>query len=141
MVIPYLKYLIQVKIWLKYIKEIKGKEIVGFGAYIPELIPKELEEYFDVYNSKIKKLDVHLRGIAPNHNSIKSYRDQDKNFGREIKIIPLEKYSSETSIEVTDNMVRIIDMKNLQGIVIDNPVIAKTMKEIFEMVWEKTDLV
>jgi len=35
----------------------------------------------------------------------------------------------------TDNLVRIMDLVNLQGMVIDNPVVAKTIKEIFEMVW------
>ena len=117
------------------LKEIKGKEILGFAAYRSETIPTELSEYFDEYNSKLKNWKIGIRAVAPNHPYLEKFREQDKEFGREVKTIPLEKYSSETSIEVTGDVVRIVDMSNLQGMVIDNPVVAKTMREIFEMVW------
>jgi len=117
------------------LKEIKGKEIVGFAAHDSGQIPEELLEIFNEYNSRLKNWKIGIRAIAPDHPSLAKFREQDKDFGREIKIIPFEKYSSETSIEVTGDVVRIVDMSNLQGMVIDNPVVAKTMREIFEMVW------
>jgi hypothetical protein len=33
--------------------------------------------------------------------------------------------------------VRFFDPTNLQGLIIENPAIAKTMREIFNLVWEK----
>jgi len=56
------------------------------------------------------------------------------------KIVGFAAYGSENIPKelmehFTDNLVRIMDLVNLQGMVIDNPVVAKTIKEIFEMVW------
>ena len=42
-----------------------------------------------------------------------------------------------TSIEITDRFIRIIMFKEQQAVIIENPVVAKAMKEIFEMVWRK----
>ena len=51
------------------------------------------------------------------------------------KIVPFEQFSSEVAIDTSKNFVRIHDYKNLQGVVIENADIAKTVREIFEMVW------
>ncbi len=53
-----------------------------------------------------------------------------------IKFVPNEEYDSNVSIEVYDNFVQIISSQYLQGILIDNPDIADTMHQIFEMVWK-----
>ena len=119
------------------LKEVKGKEIVGFYAYNSKKIPKELVEYFNEYNIKLKKWGISPRVVAPDHPSLNVFRQTDKEYGREVRTIPFEEYSSEASIEVVGNMVRIMDLVNLQGMVVDNSVVAKAMKEVFEMVWSK----
>ena len=117
------------------LKEAKGKEIAGFAAYNSEHFPKELSEYFKEYNTKLKRWNIRVRAVAPEHPSLKTFREEDKEFGREVRTLPFAKYSSETSIEVIGNTVRIVDLVNLQGMVIDNPLVAKSMREIFEIVW------
>ena len=116
--------------------EMKGKEIVGFYANA-EGYSKNVTEIIKDYLRKLKKNKITTKGIAPDHPSLKGYRKTDKNEGRDMKVIPMEKYSSNISIDCTDSQVRIVDIHNLQGLVIENPNIAKTVKQVFNMVWEK----
>lgn len=119
------------------IKEHKGKELLGFWATDRNVDP-ELSRYFqEELNEKMLKLGISVRGLAPKDEVLKVYRDTDTKYNREMKILPLEQYSSEIALVTLGDMVRIEDYKNLQGIVIENADIAKTMREIFEMVWAK----
>ncbi len=115
-----------------------SKELVGFYATSHD-IPKELTNYFDEWNAKNKKKGIKIRGIVPDHESLAGFRGSDKEFGRTMKVIPYTEFSSQVAIDTFENIVRIQDYKNLQGIAIENEAIAKTMREIFEMVWSRVD--
>ncbi len=118
------------------LKEMQGQEMVAFWATDVNADP-ELKAYFkDEWASKMQRLGIKMRGIAPNDPTLEHYREADEAFNREIKIIPPEQYSSEVAIDVVGDIVRIQDYKNLQGIAIESPDVAKTMREIFEMVWK-----
>lgn len=117
-------------------KENKGKEIVGFYATSQDL-PKELTEYFVQWNEKSRKLGITMRGIVPDHESLTTFRNSDEKSGRNMKVMPYEEFSSEVAIDVSGDVVRIQDYKNLQGVAIENADVAKTMREIFEMVWRR----
>ncbi len=54
-----------------------------------------------------------------------------------MKVVPTESYSSEVAIDTLGDLVRIQDYKNLQGVAIENADVAKTVREIFEMLWQK----
>ena len=99
-------------------KESKGKELVGFYATSKGL-PKELTEYFDEWNEKNRKLGITTRGIVPDHESLTVFRNSDKEFGREMKVMPYDEFSSEVAIDVSGDVVRIQDYKNLQGVAIE----------------------
>jgi sugar-specific transcriptional regulator TrmB len=113
-----------------------GKEVVGFYA-TSHNVPKELAEYFDEWNAKRQKKRITMRGIVPDHESLARFRESDARSGRTMKVIPYTEFSSEVAIDISERIVRIQDYKNLQGIVIENADVAKTMKEIFEMVWKR----
>lgn len=123
------------------IKEFEGEELVGFYATDENFDPDNKEE-FDQYfkkewNERMLKLGITMRGVAPDSTALKPYRDVDEKYGRKVKIIPFDKYSSDTAIDVIGDIVRIQDYKNTQGVLLENPDIAKTLRQIFEMVWEK----
>lgn len=119
------------------IKEQRGKEMVGFYA-LDQGIDPELSRYFkEEWAPDMKKLGIPIRMIAPAHPSLSEYRDADASFNREYKGVPYEEYSSDVAIDVIGDIVRIQDYKNLQGVAIENADVAKTVKEIFEMVWKK----
>ncbi len=110
-------------------------EIVGFYAHAEDA-SSELIQIFDDYNDKLKKKGIRVRGIAPEHSNLERWRKTDAEYGRQTKTIPLETYSANISLDMTDTAVRILDFKNLQGVVIENPDITNSVRQIFEMVWE-----
>lgn len=119
------------------IKELHGQEMSGFYA-VDNDIDAELSSYFkDDWAPRMKKAGIKIRMIAPEHPSLKEYRDADASFDRQYKGIPYDQYSSEVAIDTIGDIVRIQDYKNLQGVAIENADVAKTVKEIFEMVWRK----
>ncbi|PIP87390.1 hypothetical protein COW81_00380 [Candidatus Campbellbacteria bacterium CG22_combo_CG10-13_8_21_14_all_36_13] len=128
-----------VKESLKYgLKDVHGKTIKGFYAKTTPEIMKNFDGFKD-YNNYLKENDISMEGVAPEDESLVDFRKTDKDYGRTIKIVSKNKYSSDVSIEVGENWVKMNDYQNLQGLIIDNPAIAKTIREIFEMVWEKTE--
>jgi HTH-type transcriptional regulator, sugar sensing transcriptional regulator len=127
-----------VKEVLRYgIKRLTGKELKGFYAKTTPDTLKKFDNYKD-YNDFLKENKIKVRGVAPKDSSLISFREQDKSYGREFREIPKEKYSADVAIDVGDTFVRFFDPVNLQGLIIENPAIAKTMGEIFEIVWEKS---
>lgn len=114
--------------------KVENGEIVGFNAHT-EGVSKEVENIFDEYNRKLKNKNVKVRGIVPDHPSLKGYREKDREFNRNIKIVPFEKYSSDVSIDIGPDFVRILMFKDLQGVIIENKNLAMALKQIFEMQW------
>lgn len=127
-----------IKQMLEYkLKELDGKEMLGFWATDMNA-PKELQDYFKTeFAQNNKKHHIAMRGIVPAHESLKEYREADAAFGRTMKAVPYEQYSSEVAIDTVGDLVRIQDYKNLQGVIIENKDVAKTVREIFEMTWSK----
>lgn len=119
-------------------EEDRGKEVVGFYA-TSQNVPKELIEYFDEWNTKRQKKRITMRGIVPDHASLAHFRETDAANGRTMKVVPYTEFSSEVAIDISERVVRIHDYKNLQGIAIENADVAKTMREIFEMVWKRAN--
>ena len=83
----------------------------------------------------MKSLDVRARGFAPKHPSLKQFRETDKQYGRQIKQIPAAEYSSNISIDVGDDFVRLIAYKDLQAVIIKNADIASALRQVFEILW------
>lgn len=124
------------------LKDMRGNELVGFYATDIDFDP-ELSRYFkNEWVASIKKNNIKQRVIAPIHESLREYRAMDASMNREVKTVPYEQYSSEVAIDVIGDVVRIQDYKNLQGVAIENADVAKTVRQIFEMVWngQKTEI-
>lgn len=113
---------------------LENTEIVGFNAHT-EGTNDEIATIFGEYNNKVKKMGIKTRGIVPDHPSLKMYREKDADFGRNMKIVPFEKYSSDVSIDMGPDFVRILMFKDLQGVVIEHKGLALALKQIFEMQW------
>ncbi len=128
-----------VKQLLEYgLKDGAGKELVGFYATDMNADPELVRYFKNEWVASIKKNNIQQRVIAPAHDSLKDYRDMDAGINRTVKTVPYEQYSSEVAIDVVGDVVRIQDYKNLQGVAIENADVAKTVREIFEMVWNKS---
>ena len=94
---------------------------------------------YESHNKILKKLGIRIRGIVPDDPSLSGFRETDSKYGREMKKISPDKYSSDIAIEIGDTFVRFFDPVNLQGFIIENKAITKTMKEVFGLVWDNME--
>ena len=120
-------------------KEMEGKEYVGFFAHIKNT-PKELLNLFDEINEEYRKKNIKRRGLTVKDQTLKKFLNKNyaKKHNTKIKTLTKDVYDSEISIEIFKNYTQIFSHRYLQGVVINNPDIAKTMKQIFELVWKNT---
>lgn len=119
-----------------HLKEMKGKDIIGFYA-TAEDASKELLDIYNTWAKGLSENGVRMKGVTPEHESTKPYRDLDEKYGISIKGIPLSGYSSKVSLEAGDDFVRIILNKPQQALIIKSPELANSVKQIFDMVWSK----
>ena len=117
-----------------HLDEMKGKQFVGFYAS-----PHEAAEGFETlsveWNEELLKKKITIRGVVPDHPSLSEWRNRDNRYEHIMKIVPYESYSAVNSIEVGDTFVRILAFRELQAVIIENPDVARTVRQIFEMVW------
>ncbi len=125
------------EMYRKLHREMAGKNYVGFFAHAKNT-PKELDEIFEKINEKHRKLKIGRKAITVDDESLNKYFSKDfiKKHNIDIKKLPISKYDSNISIEIYKNYTQIFSHRYLQGVVIDNPDIAKTMKQIFKLVWD-----
>jgi sugar-specific transcriptional regulator TrmB len=121
---------------LKYKEQlVHNKELLAFyGKKTDTRTP--ISPVYEEYSKKLFVQGVTVRGFAPRHISLKKYRALDKKFNSEVVTLNDKEYSSEISIEIIDSFVRISLYKDAQAVIIDNPDFAKTMREVFEMLWK-----
>jgi hypothetical protein len=122
-------------LWYR-MKEMREKELVAFFASQHDA-SEDLATLFREWNEENKKHKIQIRAIAPDNPSLTEYRKADAEFGRSIKVVPASQYSANISIDIGDTFVRILMFRDLQGVIIENPDVARTVREIFEMVWRK----
>lgn len=121
---------------LHYKNDTARKELVGFYA-TGEKVDTETLKMFDSWGNYLKKIGVKMRGFTPDHPPTNEYLSKQDLSYQDLRGLPLDIYSSEVSIETQDTFVRIVDIQHLQSVIIDNPHIAKTVRQIFELVWRK----
>lgn len=116
-------------------KELQDSEIVGFFAKSETLTQKMITTSHE-WRKAMFNMNVTVRAIAPEHISLKDFRDTDKELQQIFKSVPFENYSSDVSIDATKLFVRIVLFDVRQAIIIENPAIVKTIQQIFELSWD-----
>ncbi|EKE21958.1 MAG: Transcriptional regulator, TrmB [uncultured bacterium] len=124
--------------WHK-MKENAGKELIGFYASVENLDQKMIDITWQ-WTEDLKKNNISVRGFVPTHETLADYRKNDKEYNREMRELPWEEYSAETSLDVLGSFVRIIDLTkdSPQAVIIENERTAKMVRQIFEMMWKLT---
>ena len=115
--------------------ELRDLEYVAFFASAED-VGEESKQAVVRWNKEMVRRNISSRAIVPEHPSLKSWRQSDAEFRRQVKIVPAEVYSSKNSIEIFPDFVRILMFKNLQGIIIGDKETASSLRQIFEMVWK-----
>jgi len=116
-------------------KELADEEIVGFFAKGETLTPSLLRICHE-WRERMHKTNATLRGIAPDHATLAEFRETDSKLGQLFKSIPFDQYSSDVSIDATKLFVRIVLFGAKQAVIIENPAIVHTIRQIFELSWK-----
>jgi sugar-specific transcriptional regulator TrmB len=117
-------------------KEMNGKEVVGFFATTEDASP-ELMKLFDPWSKDMRNAGINIRVITPEHETTSQYLNSDNQHGHLVKTIPYSMYSSKTSLEASENFVRIVLFKPLQAVIIESPELANSIRQVFDIVWSK----
>lgn len=89
------------------------------------------------YNQTLSDQQTSVRGFAPKHSSLKKFRMLDEQYGWKIVSLDESEFSSQVSVEIADDFVRVLLYKDQQAVIVDNPDFAKMMREVFEMIWKQ----
>ena len=124
------------------LKEMHNKEFVGFFARGTEVDPELSEKVFFPWNEYKKEHHIDVRGFTPDDASLQEY---DKFFATKsgegkilARFLPSSVYTADSSLEIFDWGVRIVIMESKQALIMESTKFARSMKEIFELLWERT---
>jgi len=128
------------EIYKKMLREAAGTESVAFYGHQKD-VPDTLRGYWRELNPEFKNHNITRRIIISEHPTIKYYLEEEeiKKNVITIKALPINKYNSNISIEIYLNYTFIFSHRFFQGVLINNQDVAKTMKQIFELIWERKD--
>lgn len=96
-------------------------------------LPQALVDIFSKWNKNREKNNIQMTGVTPDHPSTREYMQKFKNFYMDLLLAPKEDYSSDISIEVTKEFVRIVDGHEMKAIIIENPRVVDALKQIFAL--------
>jgi sugar-specific transcriptional regulator TrmB len=94
--------------------------------------------YDEEYVAKRVKHKIYLRGVSPADEHGAWVHEHDKEYFREIRLVPWEQFTFTNEINIYDDKVAIISYKDkpLIGMIIESLEIANTQRDIFKMAWE-----
>lgn len=118
------------------IDEQQNKKITGFWAQDAG-ITKPVIDLFTKFNKALIKRNITVTGVTPDGESQRKYRQEYPEFYKGIKLIPINYYSSEISIDANDKFVRFIDAIEKKAVIIESERMAKTINEIFKLATDK----
>ena len=124
------------------LKEFHGKEIVGFFARTND-IDKEMNDYvFFPWNEYKKKHSINVRGFTPDNSGLQAYEkflSADGNDGKILaRFLPESIYAADCSIEAFEWGVRVVIMASKQALIIESTKFATAFRDIFELLWDRT---
>jgi len=114
--------------------EMKNTEMAGFFAKPADNF-KEYEALMTKWEKDLIKNNISIRGVTPDHKYMKGQMQKNVDRYNNLKFVDPQKYSSTVSIDISLGFVRIMDLKNLNGVIIENKDLAKAILQIFDMVW------
>lgn len=114
-------------------KDVIGKTIVGFGAKADNL-SDDMLAFIDKLSKRYVDNNITIKAITPKHSSVLKMREINPKVYTEVKFVPEDEYTSGVSIEAADDFVRIIDLQEKKGVIIDSKKLADTIKNIYSLI-------
>jgi len=113
--------------------DLEGTTIYGFWAHVANA-EKEVVDLFLKHDENYQKKNITISGITPDDESTKIFREKFAGIIKDFKLVSKHEYSSEISIEITTDFVRILDPIQKNALIIENRRVADTLKQIYRMV-------
>lgn len=118
----------------------EGNELNCFYAYEDSPSP-DLNELTKEFFTTLKKNNVHVRAFTPDHPTTRSFiYPLFKNAGWELRFLPIEKYPSKSSYEVIGDCIILRSRHKGQSFLVENQDYADTLRSIFNLLWEETEV-
>ncbi len=113
--------------------ELEDETISGFWARNNRVDAKMLV-LFDKWGKENEKKHNVFTGITPDHESIRELKKKNPKIYEQITLVPENDYSSDISIDIVKDFVRIIDPHELKGVIIENKRVVDAMRQIYNIV-------
>lgn len=113
---------------------LRGKELLAYYAQA-EKGPRSIPEFYYENARTLASQKTNVRSFHAAHESLKEFRDIEKNAGWVSLPVPLSELSSDVTVEIAPDFVRILLHKDSQAFIVENTRFAHMMKQVFEMLW------
>jgi len=107
----------------------------------PSFWTKEQEKIGKEFMKKRTALGNKIRVIGEVSEEAFDLKKRDKEELRETRMLPKDIFSSKVAIKIYGNHTSIVDYKENFGFIIESSEVAKTLKMIFEIVWNSGKIV
>jgi sugar-specific transcriptional regulator TrmB len=118
------------------IDDLKDSIDEGFWAKHVGMSSK-IVEIQDNWIEASQKNNISFGGVTPDHPSTREYAEKYKSLFKDFLFAPIQDYSSDISIDVTKEFVRIVDGHELKAIIIENPRVVEALRQILKLAKEK----
>lgn len=106
-------------------------------AFITENIINDLgRDFAEEYIAKRKKANIAARVIAPDTTEHREYKNKDKEFLKQTRLVPKDKFPFTIEMNIYGNKIAFMSFKETLGIIIESNEIANNMKLLFELAWK-----
>ena len=113
----------------------ENNEVVGFYMF-KDTLSDEQYKNDEYYKKELIKKGATVRGLTPDDARLKEYLAKYQHHPAfNIRFLPREMYFPETSIETVGPATLIASYDMGQNLVIENPELARSVRQIFELVW------
>jgi len=117
----------------------EGKEIWAI-LQTSEVEPKVYDWLSHTYGKKRAEANIWAKVIAAEDSKTKTYASKNEVEKRETKVVPKEKFPIGIEVDIYGSKVAFINFhkdRDLVGIIVQNELIANTMRAMFTLAWEK----
>lgn len=119
----------------------KNKKMIGFYMY-KDMLSEDQMKIDAAYKNKLLNIGCTIRGLSPEAERLKKHVDTySRNDNISLKYLSRELYSPETSIETVGPATMIASYDLGQHLVIENHELARSMRQIFELLWNSADFI
>lgn len=114
-------------------------EIVGFTS--PRYLSLEKGGVHRDYVADRLTIKNKVRVIGEVSSEVVALKERDSEEMRETRMLPKELFTSEVEIAIYGDRVAIVDYKEVFGLIIEGKEMAKTLKMMFELIWQSGRIV